>query len=49
MLESIIILLDTFKNKNHKSDIIDLATGKNKYPKSFKETWQQIKKETWQK
>lgn len=49
MIESIITLLSIADQEGFKGKYIDVALGKNKYPKSILEAWNQFKKEQWQK
>tara|TARA_R100000935_G_C2830831_1_gene164960 strand:- start:406 stop:558 length:153 start_codon:yes stop_codon:yes gene_type:complete len=48
MLDNILQLLEIAKSEKATGKYINIALGKNKYPKSIKEAYKQFKKELWQ-
>ena len=49
MIQAITELLSIIKKHKVSGRYIDIALGKNKYPESIKEAYNQFKKELWQK
>ena len=49
MIQTITELLSIIKKHKVSGRYIDIALGKNKYPESMKEAYNQFKKELWQK
>jgi len=45
MIQNILDLLEFAKNEKWTGQYMDIAMGKNKYPESIKEAYQQFKKE----
>jgi hypothetical protein len=45
MIQNILNLLEIAKAEKWKGEYIDIALGKNKYPESIKEAYQQFRKE----
>jgi len=45
MIQNILDLLEFARNEKWKGKYIDIALGKNKYPESIKEAYQQFRKE----
>jgi len=45
MIENILNLLAIAKEQNARGKYVDIALGKNKYPESVREAYQQFKKE----
>ncbi len=45
MIQNILNLLEIAKAEKWKGKYIDIALGKNKYPESIKEAYQQFRKE----
>jgi len=48
MIANILGLLEVAKKQETSGKYTSIALGKNKYPKSIKEAYQQFKKELWQ-
>ena len=49
MIQTITNLLSIIKKHKVSGRYIDIALGKNKYPESMKEAYNQFKKELWRK
>jgi hypothetical protein len=49
MIQTITELLSIIKKHKVTGRYIDIALGKNKYPETMKEAYNQFKKELWQK
>jgi len=49
MIQNILNLLDFARGEKWKGQYIDIALGKNKYPKTLKEGLTQYKNGLWQK
>ena len=47
MIQNILDLLEFAKKEKWTGQYMDIAMGKNKYPESIKEAYQQFKKELW--
>ena len=45
MIQNILNLLEIAKAEKWKGEYIDIALGKNKYPESIREAYQQFRKE----
>jgi len=45
MIQNILNLLEIAKAEKWKGEYIDIALGKNKYPESIKEAYQQFRRE----
>ena len=45
MIQNILNLLEIAKAEKWRGEYIDIALGKNKYPESIKEAYQQFRKE----
>ena len=49
MIQNILNLLEFARTEKWQGQYIDIALGKNKYPESIKEAYQQYKNKLWEK